>query len=105
MHALDTASQLSPRRRRKVRALSDAVEESDEAVLTRIAVGDRVAFARLFEKYAPKVKSYLMRLGAPAAVAEDLAQDAMATVWRRAATYNPTIAKASTWMFVIARKV
>jgi len=103
MHALDTASHLSPRRRRKARALSDAVEESDEAVLTRIAVGDRAAFARLFEKYAPKVKSYLMRLGAPAAVAEDLAQDAMATVWRRAATYNPTIAKASTWMFVIAR--
>jgi RNA polymerase sigma-70 factor (ECF subfamily) len=49
------------------------------------------------------VKGYLMRLGAPAAVAEDLMQDAMVSVWRRAASFDVTKAKASTWIFVIAR--
>lgn len=44
-----------------------------------------------------------MRLGAVGAAAEDLTQDAMTSVWRRAASYNPAIAKASTWIFVIAR--
>lgn len=71
--------------------------------LARIGAGDRVAFAALFGRYAPKVKSYLMRLGAGWAAAEDLAQEAIISVWRRAASYDATRAKASTWIFVIAR--
>lgn len=77
--------------------------ETDEDVLARVARGDRDAFALAFGKYAPKVKSYLIRLGAPVAIAEDLAQVAMVTVWRRAALYDAAKAKASTWIFVIAR--
>lgn len=71
--------------------------------MTLIGGGDRNAFARLFARYAPKVKAYLMRLGARAPVAEDLAQDAMLSVWRRAASYDPAKSKPSTWVFVIAR--
>jgi RNA polymerase sigma-70 factor (ECF subfamily) len=81
----------------------DRVEESDEALLARVAQGDRDAFARLFAIYAGKVKGYLLRLGAPGSSAEDLAQDAMVAIWRRAASFDPTKAKASTWIFVIAR--
>jgi len=72
-------------------------------LLARVARGDRDAFALVFATYAPKVKSYLIRLGARGAAAEDLAQDAMLSVWRRAASYDPAKAKASTWIFVIAR--
>lgn len=79
------------------------VEDSDDAILARVAQGDREAFALAFAKFAPKVKSYLLRLGAPAAQAEDLAQDAMVSVWRRAASFDAAKAKASTWIFVIAR--
>jgi RNA polymerase sigma-70 factor (ECF subfamily) len=78
-------------------------EETDETLLTRVAAGDRQAFAKLFAGYARKVKSYLIRLGAPAAIAEDLAQDAMVSIWRRAASYDASKAKASTWIFVVAR--
>lgn len=81
----------------------DQSEETDEQALVRIAGGDRNAFAALFGRYAGRVKSYLMRLGAPGAAAEDLAQDVMVAVWRRAASYDPSKAKASTWIFVIAR--
>jgi RNA polymerase sigma-70 factor (ECF subfamily) len=65
--------------------------------------GDRQAFARLFAFFAPRVKSYLMRLGADEAAAEDLMQDVMLTVWRRAPSYDPTLAGVSTWIFTIAR--
>ncbi len=75
----------------------------DEALIARTARGDREAFAQLFGAYAGKVKGYLVRLGAPPAAAEDLMQDAMVSVWRRAASFDATKAKASTWIFVIAR--
>jgi RNA polymerase sigma-70 factor (ECF subfamily) len=92
----------SPRPNRAFKVVSFA-EPSDEDLLGRIGAGDRAAFAALFGRYAPKVKSYLIRLGAGAAAAEDLAQEAMISVWRRAASYDAARAKPSTWVFVIAR--
>ena len=83
--------------------MHEPLVESDEELLARVSRGDRDAFARLFEAYARRVKSYLIRLGAPSGLAEDLAQEAMVSVWRRAASYDPAKAKASTWIFVIAR--
>jgi len=64
---------------------------------------DRDAFARLFRHFAPRVKAYLMRLGADDAAAEDLAQEVMLIVWRRAPTYDPSLAGVGTWIFTIAR--
>lgn len=64
---------------------------------------DRAAFSQLFEYFAPRLKAYLMRAGAPAGAAEDFAQDAMLTVWRKADLFDPWRAGASTWIFTIAR--
>jgi RNA polymerase sigma-70 factor (ECF subfamily) len=66
---------------------------------------DREAFTLLFNHFAPRVKSYLLRLGAPPELAEELAQESLLTVWRRAGAYNPTVAAASTWIFTIARNL
>lgn len=64
---------------------------------------DRAAFATLFAFYAPRLKAFMMRSGATAAAAEDFAQDAMLTVWRRADLFDPRRARAATWIFIIAR--
>src|SRR5262245_3978152 len=64
---------------------------------------DRAAFAQLFGYFAPRVKAYLMRLGSDAASAEDLMQDVMLTVWRRAESYEAAQAGVGTWIFTIAR--
>jgi len=66
---------------------------------------DRAAFQALFDHFAPRVKGYLMRLGAGSAVAEDLAQEAMLAVWRKAGLFDPAKASASTWIFTIARNL
>jgi RNA polymerase sigma-70 factor, ECF subfamily len=66
---------------------------------------DRAAFLALYDHYAPRVKSYLKRLGAGDAIAEDVAQEAMLTVWRKAATYDPAKAAVGTWIFTIARNL
>lgn len=64
---------------------------------------DREAFKQLFAQFAPRVKAFARRSGADAQVAEDLAQDVMLTVWRRAGQYDRDKAAASTWIFTIAR--
>lgn len=72
-------------------------------LLLRIAQRDREAFAELFAMAAPKVKAYLIRLGSDPAAAEDLTQDVLVTIWRKAPLFDPAKASAMTWIFVIAR--
>ena len=63
----------------------------------------RAAFAELFDYFAPRLKSYLMRLGASDGEAEDLVQEVMITVWRKAGLYDRRQASVSTWIFRVAR--
>lgn len=67
--------------------------------------GDRAAFGTLFEHFGPRLKSYFMRSGMAAAQAEDIAQDVMLAVWRKAGQFDASRASASTWIFVIARNL
>lgn len=80
------------------------VEKSFEEMLQSIGQNqDRQAFIGLFEYFAPRVKSYLMRGGMVPETADELAQETMLTVWDKAAAYKPEKASASTWIFTIAR--
>lgn len=65
--------------------------------------GDRAAYAQLFQHFAPRVKAFLMKSGSDAALAEELAQDVMVTVWHKSAQFDPARASLSTWIFTIAR--
>jgi len=85
-------------------------ETVDPARLNALVVAvaqarDKAAFQALFDHFAPRVKGYLMRLGAGNSVAEDLAQEAMLAVWRKAGLFDPGKASASTWIFTIARNL
>lgn len=74
--------------------------------LQRIAErGDAEAFRQLFEAYAPRVKSYMMRQGADANTAEELAQETLLTIWRKASLYSGDKGSATTWIFTIARNL
>jgi RNA polymerase sigma-70 factor (ECF subfamily) len=64
---------------------------------------DKAAFAALFGHFAPRLKSYLMRLGTEGSAAEEVVQEAMVMVWRKAESFDRRQASASTWIFTIAR--
>jgi RNA polymerase sigma factor (sigma-70 family) len=64
---------------------------------------DRTAYAELFDYFAPRVNAYLLRLGAEHALAEEITQDAMVTLWRKAALFDRTKSAVGTWLFRVAR--
>ncbi|WP_223877857.1 sigma-70 family RNA polymerase sigma factor [Histidinibacterium aquaticum] len=64
---------------------------------------DQAAFASLFEYFAPRVKAYLIKSGSAPDMAEEVTQDVMATVWRKAEQFDPARASVSTWVYTIAR--
>jgi RNA polymerase sigma factor (sigma-70 family) len=66
---------------------------------------DRQAFGCLFAHFAPRVKSYLLRSGSEEAQADDLAQETLIALWRKAALFDPRQASAATWVFTIARNL
>jgi RNA polymerase sigma-70 factor, ECF subfamily len=66
---------------------------------------DRGAFAQLFEYFAPRIKSFLRRSGLSEQAAEELAQEAMLTVWRKASLFDPSTKGAAAWIFTIARNL
>src|SRR5512139_1291397 len=64
---------------------------------------DRAAFASLFRHYAPRVKAFIMRGGSDAETAQEVAQETLIMVWRKAATFDRGNASAATWIYTIAR--
>jgi RNA polymerase sigma-70 factor (ECF subfamily) len=95
-------------RRRPERTLvrDEAPAPDPNDLIVRIAArADRAAFAELFQHFAPRVKGYAMRLGAAGPAAEELAQETLLAVWRKAAQFDPAKASAATWIFTIARNL
>jgi RNA polymerase sigma-70 factor (ECF subfamily) len=66
---------------------------------------DRAAFAALFEFFAPRVKALMIRSGASGVTAEELAQETLLAVWRKARLFDRSRGAASAWIFAIARNL
>jgi len=82
--------------------------DADRPELWIVAIAehrDRVAFISLFRRFAPKVKGYLMRQRLSEAQAEEIAQETLLMVWRKAAQYDPLRSNAAAWIFTIARNL
>jgi RNA polymerase sigma-70 factor (ECF subfamily) len=75
---------------------------SDEALIARIAQGDRLAMQVLFARHHVRVYRFLLRLVRSDATAEDLVSDVFLDVWRQADKFEGRSA-VSTWMLSIAR--
>ena len=87
----------------KVALTVDATSSDGDRWLVAIAErGDRDAFARLFAWFAPRVKAQLVLAGSGES-AEELVQEVMLKVWRRAGQFDPNRGSAATWIHAIAR--
>lgn len=74
-------------------------------LLVRARDGDLDAFRELHDELAPRIKSYMLRQGTSADVAEELAQEVMLKVWRKAHLFDPDKGSVVTWAFTIARNL
>lgn len=69
----------------------------DEALMARVAEGDRQAFAQLVNAHLPEAWRIARRVLGNVADAEDAAQEAFARVWTQAASWRPERAGFATW--------
>jgi RNA polymerase sigma-70 factor (ECF subfamily) len=83
--------------------LSDDKAVVDAAAVARVAGGDATALRELYDRYGAVVHSFAYRITRDATLAEEAVQDVFVTLWRRAAEFDPTRAKLTTWLFVVAR--
>jgi RNA polymerase sigma-70 factor, ECF subfamily len=75
-------------------------------LLQRVAQSrDIEAFRQLYQQYGPRVKSYMIRQGANPDTADELAQETLLMVWRKAGLYTREKGSATTWIFTIARNL
>lgn len=79
---------------------SDDVSEHLVAIAQR---RDVAALRRVFTLYSPRIRAYLIKHTRDAQAAEDLVQEVMLAVWRKADQFNPARGSASAWIFAIAR--
>ena len=67
----------------------------DELLVAIARDRDRAAFGLLFSQIAPRLKAYLLRSGAAASQADELVQEVMLMVWRRADLFDPARVRCS----------
>lgn len=93
---------------KRVQNLEENVEDTGEvlkAYMARVTNDrDKEAFSKLFDHFAPRLRSYsLAQQPGATLVADDLAQEVMIKVWNKSHLYNPDKAALSTWIFTMAR--
>jgi len=64
---------------------------------------DRAAFTELFDHFAPRINAYLRRLALDPGQAEEVTQEVMVVLWRKAALFDPAKSSLATWLFRVAR--
>jgi RNA polymerase sigma-70 factor (ECF subfamily) len=79
-----------------------APASTDEALIVRIANGDRLAMQVLFARHHVRVYRFVLRLVKNEALAEDLISEVFLDVWRQAERFEGRSA-AGTWLLSIAR--
>jgi len=80
-----------------------SADEAADLIEAIAARQDRAAFASLFRHFAPRIKAFIIRGGTDAETAQEVAQEALVMVWRKAANFDRNRASAATWGYAIAR--
>jgi len=83
-------------------ALAALASASDDALVERVARGDRDAFALLYRRYERPVFAVLLRLGGQRALAEEWLQEAFTRVWLAAGSHDSARGAVRSWIFAIA---
>jgi RNA polymerase sigma-70 factor (ECF subfamily) len=72
-------------------------------LLARAGLGDRTAFAQLYERSSGHLYAVVLRIQRDRALAEDLLQEIYVSVWKAAGSFDAARSQPLTWMTHIAR--
>ena len=88
-----------------VRSPADWTERSHDLsrLLARAGVGDRAAFATLYERTSSHLLAVVLRINRDRAQAEDILQEVYVSVWRAASSFDAAQSQPLTWLTSIAR--
>lgn len=75
----------------------------DRYLVSRIAGGDRGAFAVFFDRHSPAVLGVLVRMLRDRGEAEEVLQETFLQAWQNAGGYRPDGASPRGWLLVLAR--
>ncbi len=81
----------------------EGVVPSDEELLARVGAGDHASFELLYRRYARPVLGLALRRLGDRGRAEEAVQEAFASVWRAASTYERERGRAAPWLYAVAR--
>jgi RNA polymerase sigma factor (sigma-70 family) len=76
----------------------------DEDLLAACAKGDEQALGSLYDRFGRVAYRLALRVVRDASLAEDAVQEAFLAVWRQATTFDPSRAKASTWILMLVHR-
>jgi RNA polymerase sigma-70 factor, ECF subfamily len=89
-----------------IRLNSDKMLSDDGDSIHKIAEDRDVgAFRALFQSFAPKVRTMLLRQGVDSETADEIVQDTMLKVWRKSHLFAANKGSVSTWIYTIARNL
>ena len=85
--------------------LSDWSDRSVElsGLLSRAGLGDRAAFATLYERTSAHLLGVVLRIQRDRALAEDILQEVYVNVWRAAQSFDAAQSQPLTWLTSVAR--
>ena len=75
-----------------------------DELLGQVAQGDTAAFERLYDQVAGAVYGLAVRILRDSAQAEEVAQEVLIQVWRKAAAFDPSRGGAMTWIMTLAHR-
>ena len=62
-----------------------------------------MAFSNIFNYFAPRLKSFFIKLGCSEPQSEEIIQEVMISIWTKSKTYNSEKSSVSTWVYTIAK--
>ena len=78
---------------------------TDEQLMAKVTAGDSAALETLYDRYAATLLGVVLRPVQDRSVAEEIVQETFWRVWDKAASFDDTQGKFSTWMFSIGRRL
>lgn len=80
-------------------------EDIGARIVAIAASADMDAYEALFRDFGPRIRAYMIKMTRDAQVSEDLMQETMLAIWRKAGQYDPARGPASAWIYTIARNI